>query len=231
MKKIFGLIVLLGWGIVEKVKAQKPSTDSLQKGSANLRILADSLRKDTLRLASAQTLDSLSKKATLILNPPKHNPKKAVIYSALLPGLGQAYNKQYWKIPLVYGGLGTVVFFFRFYNVRYQDFVKPYVESYDPNTGRQLRSEAPVFLRGQNRTTTLSIDQITKGKDFYRRYRDLNIILIAAVWALNVVEANVSAHLKTFDVSEDISLRWQPDIQNHHFTGNTIGAKITLALK
>lgn len=149
----------------------------------------------------------------------------------MFPGLGQAYNKQYWKMPFVYAGFGTVVYFIRYFNVRYQDFLQPYIASYDATTGKQLRTEAEVYIRAQKQNRTLTIDQITKGKDFYRRYRDLNIVLLAGVWALTAVEANVAAHLKTFDMSEDISFRFEPDAQFNTFTGGVYGVRVIIPMK
>jgi hypothetical protein len=83
----------------------------------------------------------------------------------------------------------------------------------------------------KKQTRTLTIDQITKVKDIYRRYRDLNIILLTGVWALAAVEANVSAHLITFDMSEDISFRFEPDASFNPFTGNLYGVKAIIPIK
>jgi hypothetical protein len=127
--------------------------------------------------------------------------------------------------------LGTVVYFIRYFNIRYQDFLQPYIESYDPTSGKQLRTEAEVYLRNLKQTRLLTVAKITQGKDIYRRYRDLNIVLLAGVWALAAVEANVAAHLITFDMSEDISLRLQPDAQYNSFTRGVVGAKAVFIIK
>lgn len=229
MKKLGFIIGLWLWGGLVEAAAQQTSTDSLQKRFSQLATKIDSLRPDTLKIANI-VKDSLKK---VVVQPPlvKHSPRKAAYYSLMFPGLGQAYNKQYWKMPFVYAGLGTVVYFIRFFNVRYQDFLQPYIASYDKDTGKQLATEAQVYLRTQKQTRTLTLDQITKGKDFYRRYRDLNIVLLAGVWALAAVEANVAAHLKTFDMSEDISLRLQPDAQYNAFTRGVVGAKAVFIIK
>lgn len=230
MKKLGFIIGLWFWGGLVEAAAQQTSTDSLQKRFSQLATKIDSLRPDTLKIANVAK-DSL-KKAVVAQQPlVKHSPRKAAYYSLMFPGLGQAYNKQYWKMPFVYAGLGTVVYFIRFFNVRYQDFLQPYIASYDATTGKQLATEAQVYLRTQKQTRTLTLDQITKGKDFYRRYRDLNIVLLAGVWALAAVEANVAAHLKTFDMSEDISLRLQPDAQYNAFTRGVVGAKAVFIIK
>lgn len=208
---------------------QQIRTDSLQNRFSRLAVALDTLRPDSLKKIQALK-DTLSKVITPAPKA-KHSPRKAALYSLAVPSLGQAYNKQYWKMPFVYAAFGTVIVLIRYYNIRYHDYLTPYLASYNPTTGAALRTEAPVYIRGQKITRTLTIDQITKGKDFYRRYRDLNIIMLTAVWALNVVEANVAAHLKTFDMSEDISFRVQPDAGYTAFTGGIIGAKVVIPIK
>lgn len=216
------------WGVVGVAAGQNINADSLQK-----RILrAKSVALDTT--AMTQPLkDSLQKlpKNNSLLPAKKHSPRKAAYYSLALPGLGQMYNKQYWKVPIVYAGFGAVVYFINFNGVRYRDFVGPYVDSFDPVTGKQLRQEASVYVRSQGQNRTLTIDQITRAKDQYRRWRDLNYMLLAGAWAINIIEANVAAHLKTFDMSDDISLRLEPDAYANPFTGNVIGTKVVFAFK
>ena len=228
MKKLGVFLGLWLLGGMVRVSAQQTTTDSLQKRFSQLVTALDTLRPDTLK--KAQVLkDSLTK--ALVKKPiPKLSPRKAAYYSLMFPGLGQAYNKQYWKMPFVYAGFGTVVYFIRYYNIRYQDFLQPYIASYNANTG-QFTADAEVYIRSQKQTRTLTIDQITKVKDIYRRYRDLNIILLTGVWALAAVEANVSAHLITFDMSEDISFRLQPDAQYNSFTRGVVGAKAVFIIK
>ena len=209
--------------------AQQTTADSLQKRVSQLVTTLDTLPPDTLKKVQGLK-DSLTK--AIVKKPiPKLNPRKSAYYSLMLPGLGQAYNKQYWKMPFVYAGLGTVGYFIRYFNIRYQDFLQPYIASYDPTSGKQLRTEAEVYVRSQKQNRVLTVDQITKGKDFYRRYRDLNFVLLAGVWALGAVEANVSAHLITFDMSEDISFRFEPDAQFNAFTGSVYGVKAIITIK
>ncbi|HAK76722.1 MAG TPA: hypothetical protein DCM71_07385 [Runella sp.] len=214
------------------VKAQQTATDSLQKrlSKAVSSLAADSTVLDSLKNKKVSK-STLAKSSLNDAALKKHSPRKAAYYSLMFPGLGQAYNRQYWKMPFVYGGLGAVAYFIRFYHIRYQDFLWPYYFSYDVTTGKQLRTEAEVFLRGQNQTRTLTLDRITQGKDFYRRYRDLNFLLVVGVWALAAVEANVSAHLKTFDMSEDLSFRFEPDTYNNSFTGQVYGVKVVVPIK
>ncbi|MCU0433557.1 MAG: DUF5683 domain-containing protein [Bacteroidia bacterium] len=149
---------------------------------------------------SAQT-DSLSPKqppSDSLLKQPPHPPKRAALMSACLPGLGQAYNKKYWKIPIIYvgfGGLGYSVGFNHTYYKRYRDAIRLRYDG-DPNTNDVY----PLF----------SDDDLSTLKNYYQRFRDLSIIGMAALYTLNVIDAAVDAHLFYFNVSDDLSLRATP---------------------
>ena len=124
-------------------------------------------------------------------------------YLALLPGAGQIYNKRWWKLPLVYGLLGTLGSAEYFYQVRYSDYVKA-KEKIAKNEAKI--GDASLNLASIERTTS----GIENGIVFYRRNRDLYILVFAAGYALQILDAVVDAHLHDFDVSKDISLHWQP---------------------
>jgi Family of unknown function (DUF5683) len=226
---------------------QIPNPDSLQK-----RILkAKSVALDTTALPQAlkDTLGKITKK--LPETPTKkHSPRKAAYYSLALPGLGQVYNKQYWKVPIAGLAVITPIYFAHNFNVRYIDFLVPYLSFYtkivngEPvEVATPVKTSADVFVRDGNAflgtlvlrqtgtTRNLTLDQVTQGKELYRRYRDLNIFLTFGLLALNAIEANVAAHLKTFDMSDDISWRVEPDIQANPFTGSVLGAKIIISPK
>ncbi|WP_210464575.1 DUF5683 domain-containing protein [Rufibacter roseolus] len=156
-------------------------------------------------------------------------PAKAAFYSAVLPGLGQAYNKSYWKIPLVYAAGGVIGFFIYDNNRKYQDFAKALrirldgdsttVDAYANTTGVYSADLA-------NNQGTLNL---RRSRDFFRKYRDLDIILGVVAWGLNIMEAHVDAHLKAFDVSEELSLQLKPNLQ--HMGGTTsYSAGLTLQL-
>jgi Family of unknown function (DUF5683) len=204
----------LGWGILN-TEAQRVAADSLKNAAVKAMLLPQSPLPDSLKARISGTDTLPKKRGALAAN---HSPRKAAKYSLIFPGLGQAYNKQYWKMPFVYVGLGASVYFLHQNNARYKHFLKPFLESYNETTGAlkpgiNNTTLIDVYVESQGQMRQLTIDQITRAKDTYRRWRDLNWIIIAGVWALNAVEANVSAHLKTFDMSDDISLRLQPNIE------------------
>ncbi len=142
---------------------------------------------------------------TLILNADEaivvedtlsRTPQKAALYSALLPGLGQIYNKKYWKLPIVYAGFGTFIYFIdrnsRYYNDLKQKIIDP---EYEMN-----------YFQGN-----YTEDQLTRGMEMYKRWRDLSIIGTAGFYVLQIIDATVDAYLFDWDVGEDISLRIKPD--------------------
>lgn len=177
-------------------------------------------------------------------------PRQATIRSLILPGMGQAYNRQYYKIPFVYGGFGAVGYFFVRYRrlaneaengyrrLLYGDVVPevritsvPGVPASITQTvvipARYVKVEEVLINSSVFRTQT----QAKAAYDFYRRYRDLNIILSVVLYAVNAVEANVAAHLKTFDLSDDISMRIEPAVLPMPGTGLVPGVRVALTFK
>lgn len=126
-----------------------------------------------------------------------HSPRKATLYSAVLPGLGQVYNKKYWKVPIVYAGLGTCVYFISRNNSKFQEYKDALVAELD---GDPTTLNTTIYTAGQ-------LDQL---QDTYRSWRDLSWIFLAGVYVLNILDANVDAHLFYFDVSKDLSMHVQP---------------------
>lgn len=140
-----------------------------------------------------------------------HSPRKATIYSAVLPGLGQIYNRKYWKVPIVYGGFATLGYFINFNNEEYVKFRQAYSDilDTDPNTNSFIELVTdPRSLEPDN------IGQLTerlrKAKDYWRRNRDLLVIGTAVFYAVNIIDASVDAHFFNFDISDDLTINWAP---------------------
>jgi hypothetical protein len=148
-------------------------------------------------------------------NLPK-NPRKATILSAMLPGAGQVYNGKSWKVPIIYAGLITDIYFIGFNNSRYQVF-----------------KEALVASDNGDRTNfpTLNRDALVRNIDFWRGNRDLCYVLLGAIYALNLVDANVDAHLSGFDISDDLTLGIEPNFENFSGRSNSMGLSIKLKFK
>lgn len=141
-------------------------------------------------------------------------PRVSTLHSLMIPGWGQINNRQYWKLPLVAGAfvtLGLIANYNHQRYVKYRDYyyiVSPHTEdpSYVPPSTVAVPYEDGVIR-------DLDVNQLKRLNDGFRRNRDYTFIGIAVAWAFNVVDANVSAHLKTFDVSDDISLKIKPNFE------------------
>lgn len=135
-----------------------------------------------------------------------HSPKKAAIRSALLPGLGQIYNKKYWKLPIVYGALGTCAGVFFFNLGSYKDTKFAYRVKYNM---RVNHTDSALFSQIKTALKPLSEESLRFYRNQYRRDIDYSALFFLILWGLNVVDASVDAHLKSFDVSPDLSLRFK----------------------
>lgn len=135
-------------------------------------------------------------------------------YLALLPGAGQIYNKRWWKLPLVYGLLGTLGYAEYFYQVRYTDFryAKEQVATGKVTTAQLAAAGVTPIEDWNHASKANSAAYIESGVIFYRRNRDLYILVFAAGYALQILDAVVDAHLHDFDVGKDLSLRWEPTL-------------------
>ena len=124
-------------------------------------------------------------------------PRTASILSAVIPGAGQVYNRKYWKVPVIYAALGGLGYLFYVHNDDYNYFRRNLAAIHDKNEATE-------------NVTPYSSDQLVLLKRDSRKLRDLSIVGLAAVYLLNIMDANVDAHLKTFDVIDDLSLRLRP---------------------
>jgi hypothetical protein len=154
-----------------------------------------------------------------------HSPSKAAIYATLLPGLGQAYNQKYWKLPLVYGGFLALGYLIQSRNFRLNLFGNAYLASYELGEIQKEMSATtegtPEYSALQEKYNTvenridpnlrmLSMDRLKSYRDVYRRDRDFYIILTCLWYGLTIIDAVVDAHFFTYDVSNDLSFQWSP---------------------
>ncbi len=186
--------------------------------------------KEVLRPETLATLEKDTLSATIETDPHLPVPKKSAIYSLILPSAGQIYNRDYWKIPFVYAGFGGAGYMIYWNTVRYKDFLKPYLSSVDAN-GKPLNKETyEVYIRTDKEFRSLSLDQIKRGKTFYRRYREYGFVFMAVMYALTAVEANVAAHLKNFNanMNEDLTLRIEPSTERTFMAQTAPGVKLII---
>ena len=127
-------------------------------------------------------------------------PSKAAFYSAIVPGLGQAYLGKAWKIPLVYAAMGTSFYYYNLQNNQMKEYRTAYKQRLNGIfNDRFLEKDIPI-----------TTDQLLIGIEFHKNYRDIAMLLLAASYMLNILEANVSAHLLQFNVNDDLSIT--PDL-------------------
>jgi len=153
---------------------------------ANFRILSDSTKIKT---------DSLKQKP--LFQP---IPKRAVVYSLLLPGLGQVYNRSYWKLPLVYGAFGYIIYKYVNANNLYTTYRDAYSYRFD--------NDSTTY-----NFPTLTSEMLRSQRDSYRQDRDFNVILLGLTYALVAIEAYCDAHLKRFNVSDNLALKFSPTLK------------------
>ncbi|MEE4196365.1 MAG: DUF5683 domain-containing protein [Bacteroidales bacterium] len=157
----------------------------------------------------AQEPTTQQEQRTLRTTEQVHSPHKATMYSAVVPGLGQIYNKKYWKLPIIYGLTGAFIYAFDFNNNQYNKYKNAYAEF---DAGKINEFEGYT-----NKEIVLRL------KDNYRRNRDLNVIVLAGVYMLNIIDATVDAHLFDYDISENLSLNVQPSLMRSIDQQNALG--------
>lgn len=137
-------------------------------------------------------------------------PARASLYSALLPGLGQAYNGDYWKIPIFYGGLAVSGYCWAFNQKQYKRYKNMYIEA---------------VAAGDQYDGAISLDNMIWYRDKFRRYRDYSIIATVLVYVLNIIDANVFAYFNDFDISDDITLNVEPGFIDNIIPESTVSNK------
>ncbi|MEP6927727.1 MAG: DUF5683 domain-containing protein [Ginsengibacter sp.] len=171
-----------------KVFAQQKEDTLLIKGNAK----ADTSGKNLL------ALDTAMRK--------KHNPKIATFRSLVLPGWGQAYNRKYWKIPIIYGALGTTAGVF-LYNLKTYKLLRQAIVYRSDTLAANDSLIDSRFIR-------LSTESIRSYRNAYRQNIDYSVLFFLVFWGLNVVDATVDGHLKAFDVSPDLSMKIRPGLNS-----------------
>jgi len=146
-------------------------------------------------------------------------PSKAAFYSAIVPGLGQVYNKQYWKLPIVYGGLGTGIGIAIWNDNKYN-------ELRDIYKNRLLGIYTDKFYDQDTETILVSNDALINAMEGYQKQKEMSILISIGIYVLNIVDANVTAHLQQYNINDDLSLTPQINIEDPYF-GPTYGLNLS----
>lgn len=167
-----------------------PELEEDQLTSREMRKSERKHRKDSTRIARQK-------------NP--LTPARAAFYSAVLPGLGQIYNRSYWKVPIVYGAIGTGMYFYinnnNQYN-RYRDAYKSRLAGFQNDEFYDINNSG--IIPG---SPDVSDEALRNAQEFYQRNRDLSLLITVGLYVLNIIDANVDAHLKQYNVSDDLTFR------------------------
>ncbi|RFP64726.1 hypothetical protein D0N36_12555 [Hymenobacter lapidiphilus] len=180
---------------------------------------------DSVRVASQPAAIDSTRRTERLLGMRVTRPQKAALLALMLPGAGQVYNHRYWKLPLVYGGLGGVGYGLFFYQTRYREYAD----------GKNQLIANPNMdiskLDGERVSQETSAANVQRGVNFYRRNRDTFIAYTAVVYGITILDALVDAHLRNFDVSDDLSLRLDPALLPSPGQAPRAGLALTLYMK
>jgi hypothetical protein len=170
-------------------------------------------KSDSIFLMTDQTIYEFQQVSEL-------DPNKAAFLSAILPGLGQAYNNQFWKIPIIYGG-GLIFGHYINYNNRiYQEMQNALIAETD---------QSPFTVNFYSAVYNKSA--LERNRDAFRRNRDFLIILTTAFYLINVADAHISAHLNEFDVNSNLSMSISPSIQSTPLNSRALGFSVSFNFK
>jgi hypothetical protein len=151
----------------------------------------------------------------------RYDPRKALMYAAVLPGLGQIYNKKYWKLPLVYGGFFGIGYAINFYQGNYTE----YKAQLFYNLDHGLEGDNEKDLNDPNAYTTGQLRTIV---DKTRRERDFWVIMMGAMYLLQIVDAHVDAHLKEFDLNPTFKVSFRPSMTQDVLMGRQNSMSVVL---
>jgi hypothetical protein len=176
-------------------------------------------------LVSVDSLNTVTKTIDTVTKEVKkvnvYSPRKAALRSAVLPGWGQAYNRRYWKIPIVYAALGITGYIFVDNISTYREYRFAYAARIKASQGDSIdyKKLTPAFQ------TKYQPESIRAARDRFRQYIDYSVLFFVVFWGLNVVDATVDAHLRGFDISPDLTLRIKP---GHSQMAGTNGLSLVL---
>jgi len=174
------------------------------------------IKKLLLLIAILFTINNFSQEKDLSfdeLDP--LSPSKAAFFSAVFPGAGQAYNKKYWKIPLVYAAIGTSIYSYDFNKKKYWNYRNAY------------KSRKAGYSNDEFQNLILDDNRLLDGADFHRKNKDLSMVFIVGFYILNILDANIDAHLKQYNVNESLTLNPYID-PGYNYKSESVGLSLNL---
>lgn len=212
--RLFFIFFLAGLLITPRTNAQHPDSSGTKQLSDSVLEKKDSIYAGKNKDQAAR--DSIEKRM-------KQNYHRATLYSAILPGAGQVYNKKYWKVPIIYAALGLSAYAF-FYNKTWYNncqyaLVVTVNQTTDPDSLKAVNSQLVPFVTSGDQNGLITY------RDNFRKNQDYSVLFFLLFYGLNIVDATVDAHLKDFNVTSDLSFQIKPMI----IPGATPIGGITLA--
>ena len=217
MRKIVILISTLLFCISSQISGSPRDTVIFQTGSDTLRAIEQFVKKP-------------------------HSPHKATVMAMVLPGSGQVYNGQWWKVPILYAGIGATVYglswnmkYFKKYRTAFVDYTD-YINKLEENPDMpypENPSWDKLMMPGRNASNFNSSqrkrlqEQLKTKKDNYKRNRDLLYIVSGGIYVLQIIDATVFAHFYDFEINDDISLNVRPSTGFSPVSGGTVGLTLT----
>jgi len=174
------------------------------------------MAQDSLRVANdSLQMDGGPDTVALKSYAARYDPRKALLYAAVVPGLGQIYNKKYWKLPLVYGGFFGIGYAINFYQQNY----KEYKVQLFYNLDHGFEDDNDINTNPETNPSGYTTGQLRTIVDKSRRERDFWVIMMGAMYILQMVDAHVDAHLKEFDLNPNLRVSIQPGIDQSELLG------------
>ncbi|MDP4210394.1 MAG: DUF5683 domain-containing protein [Bacteroidota bacterium] len=158
----------------------------------------------------------------------KHSPSKAALLSAVLPGLGQIYNKKYWKLPIVYAGIGISGYYFIRNQRWYKDYLQGYIDYTNSGGDVSTIQNLDKIKNYTNKEAALKFYM-----NLYRRWRDWSVFFLAGTYFLNIIDATVDGYLFDYDISDNLSMKVEPVMFRpvvNTGTGGALGLKLSFNL-
>lgn len=205
--KVFTLLFCVLY--VSNARAQQPDTTAgASKDSVLYELVNDTVsNKDEIKAEKVKSLDTAR----------NHSVSTATWLSVAFPGLGQIYNRKYWKLPIIYGALGATIYFIIDNNNSYNYYLDGFYQI-------TATTENDLFLGVYDERQLIELQNI------YRKWRDLNIVLAGVAYALTILDAHVDAHLFYYNINDDLTFHWDPSIIQTPGL-NTFGISLKLDLK
>ncbi len=204
----------------------------------------DQASKDTASISESDTTNGGIDTSSIIY---KHNPARAAFLSAVVPGLGQIYNGKglFWRLPILYAGISFEVYFISYLNSQYQSWHTGYVNytNYINNLGSKTYNYSyvnkmlgglinPYYLSYFGNNYSIVISGLKSSNDYFKQWLDFNVILMAGIYFINIIDATVTAYFFDYNITDDLAFKISPTLLNNSITNfGTLGLKISFNLR